>query len=766
MKGFILYPTYRIINDRPFVCLFGRLENGESFLTMNYFRPYFFIKKKELEKASKLENFESKKTNQKNFNGEDVVKIIANIPSEVPKLRKAFEDSAIECYEADIRFAYRYLIDHKLQGCVEIEGDYEATDTIDRVYREPDIKPSSFKPELKVLSIDIETDSTASEIYCIALATEEKEEVLMQSNNKLKNATSFKDEEDLLEAFAERVKEIDPDIITGWNVIDFDLKVIQERFRKNGISFAIGRDNSQTKIRIKEGFFRNSTADVSGRVVLDALPLLRGSFIKVEDYKLDSVAKEVLGEKKLIQFKDKGKQIKDMFENDKEKLAKYNLKDAELVLKIIEKSKVLELSLQRSIITGMPLDRVNASIASLDSLYLKKARERGLVCPSGKYNVKERGITGGYVMEPKPGIYDYILILDFKSLYPSIMKTFNIDPASFLGKCKKKNVIRAPNNACFKNEEGILPEIIQELWEHREKARKEGNELARYAIKILMNSFFGVMASPACRFFNLDMANAITHFGQHLIKLTAEKVEEEGYKVIYEDTDSAFVVSNAKNLKQADAVGKKLQKSINNFYDKHIQKKYGRKSYLELEYEKCFVKFLMPRLRGKEAGAKKRYAGLLKKGKKEELDITGLEAIRGDWTELARQFQLGLLDKVFHGKAVENLIKQYVKNLKAGKLDNLLIYRKSIRKPLEEYDKTTPPHVKAAKKLDKLESTQIEYVITEDGPEPVQKIEHKIDYSHYIEKQLKPIADSVLVFFNKTFDDIVSGSKQSSLFDY
>ncbi len=772
MKGFIVYPTYRVIDGRPFVCLFGRLENGEGFLTMNYFRPYFCIKKKDLKKASKLENFESKDTKLKNFKGEPVVKIIADVPADVPKLRKAFEEKDIECYEADIRFPYRFMMDHNLQGCIDIEGDYEAHDEIDRVYKEPELKPADFNPKLRILSIDIETDSTASEIYCIALATKEKKEVLMRSDKKLKNATVFKDEEGMLEAFAQRVKELDPDIITGWSVVDFDLKVIQDRFRKNKLSFAIGRDNSNARIRINEGFFSDSKADISGRVVLDGLSLLRSSFIKVDDYKLDSVAKEVLGERKSIQFgskdsKGKGAMLEELFQNNKEKLARYNLKDAELVLKIIEKTRVIELSLQRSKLTGMPLDRVRASIASLDSLYLKEAKRRGLVCPTGKYNVKERRITGGYVMEPPPGIYDYILVVDFKSLYPSIIRTFNIDPASFLGKCrKKKGVVKAPNGACFTDEDGILPSIIQELWEHREEARKQKNELARYAIKILMNSFFGVMASPACRFFNLDIANSITHFAQHLIKLTAKKVEGMGYKVIYEDTDCNFVVSNAKSLKQADAIGRKIEANINKFYDAHVRKGYGRKSYLELEYEKCFIKLMMPKLRHSQQGAKKRYAGLLKKGKKEELEITGLEAIRGDWTELARTFQVKLLTRVFHGKPVDKFIKDYVRKLKSGKFDSLLVYRKSLRKSIEEYDKTTPPHVKAAKKLDHLESTQIEYVITEDGPEPIQKIEHAIDYDHYLNKQLKPIADSILVFFDKSFEGIVAKSRQVSLSDY
>jgi DNA polymerase II len=278
-----------------------------------------------------------------------------------------------------------------------------------------------------------------------------------------------------------------------------------------------------------------------------------------------------------------------------------------------------------------------------------------------------------------------------------------------------------------------------------------------------MNSFFGVLASPNCRYFSLKMANAITHFGQHLIKLTAKKIEELGYKVIYSDTDSVFVETNF-NKAKAIELGKKIQTNINNFYDSYVQKNYKRKSYLELEFEKLYLAFILPPIRNSEAGSKKRYAGLLEKNGKEEIQVVGLEAIRGDWTEVAQEFQLKLLDKIFHKEEFVAFIKSYVKKIKDGKLDDKLIYRKSITKPLEAYTKTTPPHVKAAHKLDKLDSRIIQYVVTTDGPEPIQKIKHKIDYEHYIEKQIAPIANTILFFFDRDFEEIIQSSKQMKLF--
>lgn len=759
MKGFIVDATYRIIDEKPFVFLFGRLEDKESFVAIKEYKPYFFIKKSDLKKALNIEKFEHEGGSLKTFKGDLVVKIIVEKPSDVPDIRKAFEDDGIECYEADIRFVNRFLIDNHIRGSMEINGDYDYQNGM-KVFKEPELKPVVWKPELKILSIDIETGSNG-EIYCVSLATEGTSKTLI-NKQKVKDAICCSSEEEMLGKFREILIDIDPDIITGWNVIDFDLKVLSERFKAYYIPFALGRENSVCKLRLSDNFMKDSTANVPGRIVVDAMSLLSQSFIKLSNYKLDTAAKTFLGETKLLKFTDKQKEIDELFEKDPDTLVEYNLKDADLVLRILKKTNVVDLAIERSLLTGMPLDRVTASIASLDSLYLSEARKRGLVCPSGKYGVKEERIKGGFVMEPKPGIYDNILVLDFKSLYPSIIRTFNIDPSSFVGKGKGKNVIKAPNGAAFRNDEGILPGIIQHLWEAREVARKKKDELARYAIKILMNSFFGVMASPNCRFFSLDMANAITSFGQQIIKLTAEKIKKKGYDVIYSDTDSCFVLSKAKSPEEANEIGATLAEDINKSYKEYVKKEHKRESFLDLQYEKCYAKFMMPKLRGTEAGAKKRYAGLIIKDGKEKMEITGMEFVRGDWTDLARNFQYELLDRVFHDKEIGSYIKDLVKKLKDGKMDDKIIYRKSIRKALSEYA-VSPPHVKAARQLDKLEGSIIEYVITTEGPEPVQKLRHPINYEHYIKKQLKPIADSILSFFSQTFDEAVKGNRQSSL---
>lgn len=773
MRGFIVYPTYKMEDDKAYVYLFGRLENGESFLTIHYFKPYFFIKKSEVKKAEELEagTFEVVTTHFKNFNNEPLAKIVLNLPKNVPKLRDAFESSGIKTYEADIRFAYRFMMDHQLKGVMEIEGGYEKGELVNRIYKEPKIKHGElYDVKLKVVSIDIETSMNTQEIYSISFYTDEFKKVFVvhkdtnSTHTKLNHALSFPDEKAMLEAFQKKVIELDPDIITGWNCIDFDMRVLKERFQHYKIPLRIGRIDWECKLRIESAFLRESSADVPGRQVLDGIHLLKNSFIKLEDYKLDTAAKAFLGKQKKFQFdkKEKFQAIDTLYKTDLQALVDYNLLDAELVYYILTEKHLIELTIRRSILTGMPLDRVSAAIASLDSLYLRETAKLGYACSTSVYTESEERIKGGFVMSSQPGIYEYITVLDFKSLYPSIIRTFNIDPLCF----SPEGDIVAPNGAKFINKDGILPKLIQQLWEQRDVAKKKKDEYASFAIKITMNSLFGVLANPNCRFYSLDMANAITHFGQMIVKDAATEVTKMGYNVIYGDTDSIFIESKATSIEEAEEIGNKIQKYINEYFKTRVKKEYKRTSFLELEFDKVYKKFLMPKIRSQETGAKKRYAGLLLDDHHEKIEVVGMEAVRGDWTELAKKFQMELLNRMFQNKDVKEYIKTLVHDLKKGKYDELLVYKKSIRKELKEYTKTTPPHVKAARQLEGLDGNVIAYVQTVKGPEPIQKLKSAIDYGHYIEKQLKPIADSILVFQNLSFDDLVKGHAQKNLFEY
>ncbi len=791
MRGFIVDRTYRTVDKggkkEAVVHCFGRLENGESFQTVNVAKPFFYIKEADFAKAKKIASFQDEKVQMKSMDGHPVQKILLANPKDVPLVRQAFEESNIACYEADIRFTQRFCMERGIMATMRIEGNYVKGDFVDRYYVEPILSSADAKIPLTTLSFDIETSIDGEALFAISFVMGTKKKVLFLRDAKNKNhhdlhvpnTELFDDEKTLLEGFATLIHEWDPDIITGWNCIDFDLADLRKRFERQKLPFRLGRADWDCVLRLESSFMRDSSADFPGRMVLDAIHLLKSSFIRLDDYKLQTAAEEFLGESKLITGEDRHEEIARLYAEDPEKLIAYNLKDSQLVLDILEKLQLIELTALRSMLTGITMDRVRASIASFDSVYIREMNARGLVAPTLKGNDAEERITGGYVRESNPGIYDYILVLDFKSMYPSVIRTFNIDPLSYLpGKPQKTTtpeVIVAPNGACFANTHGLLPAIIQALWEQRDAAKKRMDKVASQAIKTLMNSFFGVLASPNCRFYSLEMGNAITGFARMFIKLAAEKVEEQGYEVIYQDTDSCFINSGAKDVTEAERIGATIARRINEFYEGYVKKEYHRTNYMELEFEKVYRKFLMPTVRGSDVGAKKRYAGLLvKKDAKgamtETLDFTGLEFVRRDWTEVSKKFQLELLGKIFREEEVTAYVKRFIADLKDGMYDDLLVYRKSIRKELGDYTKTTPPHVKAARILEekegKLTSSIIEYVMTAKGPEPKGHETDEIDYDHYIEKQLKPIADSVLGFFGTSFDDLTSGTSQKTLFSY
>lgn len=769
--GFIVYPAYKVYEGKSFVYLYGRLKNGKSFVSRNLFKPYFFIKKSDLTKARGLNSsFLFEESSLLSFEREEVVKIIFNFQSELLELRKLFEESNIDCFEADIKPEYRFLIDNSLKGSVEIKGDFILGDRVDLFFDEPLLFSSKERFSLndfKVLSLDIETSMDGKNLYSISLVSNDfsLNKVLVVSDKKHSNADSFSDESSLLDAFRSEVISFDPDILVGWNVIDFDLDFLKKRMKK----FDLGRTEDECSVTVISSFLNDSKANFPGRQVLDGIHVLKSNFISLDDYKLDTAAKEFSDKAKLIGSENKGFEIENSYKFNRQKLIDYNLLDSVLVLDILRNSGTFDLTVLRSLLTGMPLERVRASIASMDSLYLCELRKKGFVALSREYKGGSDRTTGGFVMEPNPGIYDFVGVFDFKSLYPSIMRTFNIDPLMFRPNCKGfegEDLIKAPNGACFSKNEGILPNILKDLALERQIATKNNDKVSRWAIKILMNSLYGVLASPNCRFYSFEMANAITSFGHMIIKKTAELAKSKGFEAVYGDTDSNFILLNVSDYDKASSLGVEFKDYVNSYFKDFFAKEFGVTSFLELEFEKLFKKLFLPKVRGSEAGAKKRYAGLLVKEGREEIDFTGLEFVRKDWTDVSKKFQLELLGLVFKGENPESYIREFSSDLRSGKFDDLLIYRKSIRKDLEKYTKTTPPHVKAARKLDKITSNIIRYVMTTDGPEPLEKLEHSIDYDHYVDKQIKPIADSVLYFFGKDFEDVLKGSTQKGLFDF
>jgi DNA polymerase-2 len=769
-RGFIIQPTYRIESGRPVILLYGRLESGRSFLVRESRQvPRFYVRRSDGARARELGAAVCDARETVTLRGDPAVRIEVTRPEHIPPLRDRLTEAGVSCFEADVRFVYRYLIDRGVRGSLEIHGEAHRGDGIDCVFDDPEISPSDWTPRLSVLSIDIETDPRARRLLSVALEGCGASEVLLLTPPGYScppDATPFRSESDLLRGLVRRLSDLDPDVLTGWNVIDFDLAVLLEMARRRGVPLALGRGHEPMRIRPPASPRGTSQATVPGRVVLDGIQLLRGAFVKVERYGLNAVSQEILGRGKTITGPDRAGEILDAFENDRPHLVQYNLNDARLVLEILDELHLTDLVVERSRLTGMPPDRVSASIASFDFLYLSELHRRGVVAPSVRSSSGPPAPTsGGHVLEPRPGLYRNIIVFDFKSLYPSIIRTFQIDPLGHLPEAgPHDDVIRAPNGAAFRREPGILPHLLDELFPRREAAKAAGDPVASQAIKILMNSFYGVLGATACRFADPALANAITGFGRELLLWSKRRIEDLGHEVLYGDTDSLFVRSGSDDPEAAHLLGHDLVSRLNRHLSAHIREKWRVKSRLELEFEKLYLRLLLPAVRHGTTGARKRYAGLVQTKDGAEVVFTGMEVVRRDWTALAKRVQRELYERLFADRPVDDYLRGIVVGLRAGRFDDELIYRKGLRRGLETYTASTPPHVAAARKMKGKPPRVVSYVITVNGPEPTGERRSTIDHEHYVQKQVRAIAEPVLDLLRLAFDRVVGDDSQLELF--
>jgi DNA polymerase-2 len=373
------------------------------------------------------------------------------------------------------------------------------------------------------------------------------------------------------------------------------------------------------------------------------------------------------------------------------------------------------------------------------------------------------------VFSPQVGIHNNIVVFDFKSLYPSIIRTFNIDPLAMVLADDRpdSDLIITRNDARFDRKRGILPGMLDIFFERRAKAQADEDALASYTYKIVMNSFYGVLGSHTCKFSSSRLAGAITHTGHYLLHWSKELLEKHHCKVLYGDTDSLFVDAQLPediSYDQAFAKGAELCALINAELAEHLKQEYGVESRLELEFEKIYRKLLLPPMRAQETrGRAKGYAGLMQKNETEtELQIVGMEAVRRDWTNLSHQFQKDLFTLLFtnaSGNDIEEFIFSLVHEIRSGAKDDQLVYRKALRKPVESYVKTTPPHVKAARMLPNPPGV-IHYLMTIDGPQPVSLHSSPIDYTHYIDKQIKPIIETIASFCDVDVNAALTGQQR------
>ena len=766
-NGYLLHAFQKESGGRTTLSCFGRMQTGETFSFISTIKPFFYIRKFDMEAVRETvctyPGFGASDATYRTMDNNQVGCICADKSRDLAAISDRLQQKGIRTYESDLSPERRFLLSKDLGRIFSIEGVWESQDRVERYYLEPELSPSvtDWTPDLTVTALDIET-TEQEEVYAISLATyridspgSRHERVHILGGNSKGVVHAHQDERRLLSAFTQDILQIDPDIITGWNLIDFDLPVLRKRFRHRGLRFSLGRTRDESWIRQGENW-GGSQATIHGRQVLDAMHLIRSTQRRFEDYRLETVSQAILGRGKTLsanQNQNTQELLLTTYASNPEALAEYCLEDARLVADILVKERLIGLYLKKSMLTGLSLERSTGSIAAFDALYIRALHKKGMVAPAvGVDRATQGSAPGGLVLPPLPGLYKNILVMDFKSLYPSIIRTFNIDPLGYVAPGETQpgeDYIEAPNGARFNREPGILPSILEELWNSREIAKSENDEVGSYSYKILMNSFYGVLATGACRFANPWVSGAITEHGHRLLKWTRDLLEPCNLKVIYGDTDSLFIDPGFKEDIEPGIAwtrGTEICEWINRELSSHIEKEYRLPSRLELEFEKLFRRFFLPFSRGEELkGRAKGYAGLLYNTNGEHLEITGMEAVRSDWTDLAHDVQRDLLEMIFHdvsANIIEDHIWDLVSSVRRGEKDGELVYRKRLRKPVDSYTKSLPPHVKAAKLLANPSGT-ISYLITRDGPQPMGSVTSPIDYNHYVNKQIAPIVNSI-----------------------
>lgn len=722
-----------------------------------------------------LPGLQLKELELKTFQHAPVLGIYARKFRLIGKLARALEPHGIPLLEADVRPHERHLMERFITAGVSVEGGTVK----DGVLFDARMKSApAYRPKLKVVSLDIET-SQYEDLYSIALDGTGPRTVFMLGDAPQEatpapgfNLVYLPTRKAMVERLNDWFEEHDPDVIVGWSVVQFDLRVLQKNAEAAGVPLLLGRERQPIEWRTHPGKQGYLFAPMPGRVAIDGIEALRAAVWSFPSFSLENVSQELLGEGKEIGDEyDKMAEIERRYREDKPALATYNIRDCELVLRIFEKAKLLEFVLERAQTTGLQADHFGGSIAAFSHHYLPRMHRQGYVAPN-VVDIASKAYPGGYVMDSRPGFYDSVVVLDYKSLYPSIIRTFLVDPVGFAEAAvatDKAQLVPGPDDTLFSREKHCLPEIVTTLSTARDEAKRVKNEPLSQALKLLMNSFAGVLGASDCRFFNPKLVSAVTLRGHEMMKLTKGLVEELGYHAIYGDTDSIFIwLGRTCTNEEAHAIAASLVKDINAWWTRKLRDEMGLENFLEIEFDTHYKKFFMPTIRGSDVGSKKRYAGLsCDANGKEEMVYRGLEMARSDWTLLARRFQEGLLSRIFQGEPYREFVVDYARDTLAGHKDDQLIYRKRLRHRLDEYQSNVPPQVRAARLADEHNARLgrpmryqrggwIQYVMTSSGPEPLEARRSRIDHEHYLTTQLQPIADAILQPLGESFTGLTS----------
>ncbi len=583
----------------------------------------------------------------------------------------------------------------------------------------------------------------------------------------------------LIQELTRIIRERDPDVIYTYNGDDFDLPYLKARASVLGLKLPWGRDGTEVQVRRTA---IGGAVSIRGRAHVDVFRIVdyMASIGAINTYKLDleSVYRALKGKEKV---KIDHLKISDVWKNgDLSLLAEYNLQDAIACFEIGEEFLDLYVEIGRYTLSEL-YEAVRMSASQIvENKLIKEAKGRGKVVPR---RPKEREVlkrlretyTGGYVHEPSPGLYENIAVLDFRSLYPSIIITHNVDPELVNREiCPPEERYVSPAGHFFcKEPKGLLPSMLEDVLTERFALKKKLKSMERgtpeykliyarqQALKIIANASYGYLGFARARWYCKECAEAITSWARSYIKWVMEEAEKWGFRVIYGDTDSVFL-----QYREREEVLKFLE-YINNELP----------GMMELELDGFYVRGIFIKKRKGERAAKKKYALMDEKG---NLKVTGMEYVRRDWSEIARETQLEVLRKVLAEGDVEGAleyVRKVIENLREGKapLEKLVIYTE-IQKELHEYEQTGP-HVVAATKLKRAgyhvkPGTIVGYIIRKgagsvsERAEPVELFKGEYDEEYYIERQVLPAVLPIFESLGYRETDLLKPRGQKTLFDF
>lgn len=780
------------------VKIIGKTDNNETVecYDRSYY-PYLYYMDKNIDKAKTklkkiteqitiLKDFETVQKKPYNSNKKiEVLKLYTYHPAQLQKVRKKLanynEFDKDNFKEYSINFYRRYLIEKSLSPTKFVSVEGKEIDSNSQFHHSLEIDSientdkHTSRP-YKELAFDIEsyTDSdNQNKIIMISLVSGDTEKVLTYRDDQYSDFVEvLENEKNLLERFAELVNEIDPDIIYTYNGDAFDFQIIEDRIKEYDLDFKIDRYGNSFQFARRA---RNNAAWIDGRVHIDLYSFVEKvleSHLKTEVLSLNAVSKEITSNEKIDVTHEEMKN--NWLENaNLDKIAKYNLRDSQITLELAKNLLPLIFSLSE-IVGQIPFDVTRMTYGQLVEWFLmKKSDTKNILPDRPKYNeIQERrnhgSFEGGFVKEPITGLHENIAVLDFKSLYPTIIVTYNISPDTLKReKCFVKNEVPDSDIYFCNDEIGFIPSVLEDIIQERTKIKEKLKGInqdsskykkydnRQYALKVLANSVYGYFGYPGARWYSRDCASAITKLGRKWIKEVMDDAKNSGFKIVYGDTDSLMI-------KNGD-------------FDKFVQDtNENLPGIMELELEGVFKRGIFVTDKSGK-GAKKRYALV---DKNDKLKVKGFETVRRDWSPLAKKLQRDVIEKILVDNDVDKAV-QHTKNIvkkikdKDINLEEIVINTK-LSKPLEEY-KTRSPHIAAARKLKDMDEVvesgkTISYVITEGSgsisdrsvPSKTASVED-IDSDYYVENQVIPAALRVLKVFDVDKKELLGKGHQENL---